>query len=150
MLSKYQTEEFDKWLKDSLISDSNKVIFSDWIKKSPNHILLPEIPPGNGSFRMANGCLMHAYSLKINVLIGKDKWEKNLNKAFSSIKDMEVIKFHNCYANCPFRCGIDERKTRYFQPGLAYQKGEYKDKVYCLLYLCVGIKNLNTLVNSKT
>ena len=114
MLYKHHLKEFDSWLENSLMNDSDKIAFDQWIKNSPNPIYLPEIPPVNGSFRDPNGYLWGAYLIKIRVQIDNDAWEKNLNKKFSSIQNKEIIDFQNWFLNSPLRsCGIDERKTGY-------------------------------------
>ena len=65
MLSKHHLKEFDSWLENSLMTDSDKIAFDGWIKNSPNPIYLPEIPPVNSSFCDPNGYLWRAYSIKI-------------------------------------------------------------------------------------
>ena len=55
MLYKHHLKEFDSWLENSLMTDSDKIAFDQWIKNSPNPIYLPEIPPLTGSFRDPNG-----------------------------------------------------------------------------------------------
>ena len=72
MLNKHHLKEFDSWLENCLMTDSNKIAFDRWIKKSPNQIYLPEIPPLNSSFRDPNGYLWCAYLIKIRVEIDND------------------------------------------------------------------------------
>ena len=38
MLYKHHLKEFDSWLENSLMTDSDKIAFDQWIKKSPNPI----------------------------------------------------------------------------------------------------------------
>ena len=43
MLYKHHLKEFDSWLENSLMTDSDKIAFDQWIKNSPNPIYLPPI-----------------------------------------------------------------------------------------------------------
>ena len=146
MLSKHHLKEFDSWLENSLMTDSDKIAFDGWIKNSPNPIYLPEIPPVNSSFCDSNGYLWRAYSIKIRVQIDNDAWEKNLNKKFSSIQNKEIIDFHKWFLNCPLRsCGIDERKTGYSNPRYDFKKRRWVVRRQSLLYLTVSTIKTNSI-----
>ena len=146
MLYKHHLKEFDSWLENSLMTDSDKIAFDGWIKNSPNPIYLPEIPPVNSSFCDSNGYLWRAYSIKIRVQIDNDAWEKNLNKKFSSIQNKEIIDFHKWFLNCPLRsCGIDERKTGYSNPRYDFKKRRWVGRRQSLLYLTVSTIKTNSI-----
>ena len=146
MLYKHHLKEFDSWLENSLMTDSDKIAFDQWIKNSPNPIYLPEIPPVNGSFRDPNGYLWCAYLIKIRVEIDNDAWEKNSNKKYSSIQNKEIIAFHNWFLSCPLRtCGIDERKTGYSYPRYDFKKRRWVGRRQSLLYLTVSTIKTNSI-----
>ena len=146
MLSKHHLKEFDSWLENSLMTDSDKIAFDGWIRNSPNPIYLPEIPPVNSSFCDPNGYLWCAYSIKIRVQIDNDAWEKNLNKKFSSIQNKEIIDFHKWFLICPlWSCGIDERKTGYSNPRYDFKKRRWVGRRQSLLYLTVSTIKTNSI-----
>ena len=110
MLYKNQLKEFNNWLSECKICNEDKVKFDNWIKNSPQLIVIPKIPPLCNSLRDHNSIFWDLYIVNINVFFDKDDWINNLNET-KGIPDIK--SFHNWVEKCPMEYSIDKSKKKF-------------------------------------
>ena len=115
MLYKNQLKEFNNWLSECKICNEDKVKFDNWIKNSPQLIVIPKIPPLCNSLRDHNSIFWDLYIVNINVFFDKDDWINNLNET-KGIPDIK--SFHNWVEKCPMEYSIDKSKKTICYPHL--------------------------------
>ena len=117
LVIKSQREEFEDWISNASISDTERKRFSNWVLNSPINIYIPRIPPVGCSIS-AGWCQgdYNGYVFDILADIDHFDWMSYINKEYSYIPiDSEVINYLNWIGDIPTgRFSIDQR-TGYFK-----------------------------------
>ena len=126
LVIKSQREEFEDWISNASISQTERKRFSNWVLNSPINIYIPRIPPVN-CWLSAGWCQgdYNGYVFDIIVHIDHFDWMSYINKEYSYVSiDSEVNKYLNWIGDIPTgRFSIDKR-TGYFH------EEDYKNKVH--------------------
>ena len=117
LVIKSQREEFEVWISNASISETERKRFSNWVLNSPINIYIPRIPPVN-CWLSAGWCQgsYNGYVFDIIVHIDHFDWLSYINKEYSYISiDSEVINYLNWIGDIPTgRFSIDQR-TGYYE-----------------------------------
>ena len=117
LVIKSQREEFEDWISNASISDTERKRFSNWVLNSPINIYIPRIPP-IGCWISAGWCQgdYNGYIFDILANIDYFDWMSYINKEYSYIQiDSEVINYLNWIGDIPIgRFSIDQR-TGFFE-----------------------------------
>ena len=147
MLFKYQIKDFDNWLAESKICNEAKVKFDNWIKKSPQQIIIKRIPP-IGTFNTdKNSISWDIYLVIVKVFFDRDEWIKNFNK---SKKVPDIKSFHDWIRQCPMDYVIDKR---YKTVGYPHLNSEINVPGKALVWISLEVSiikdNWNNFQNKK-
>ena len=117
LVIKSQREEFEHWISNASIIDTERKKISNWVLNSPIDIYIPRIPP-IGCWISAGWCQgdYNGYVLDILANIDQFDWMSYINKEYSYIQlDSEVISYLDWIRCIPTgRFSIDQR-TGYFE-----------------------------------
>ena len=124
-----QKEQFEDWISNSTINETERKRIYNWIVNSPVDIYIPRIPPVRCSIS-AGWCQgdYNGYVVDIIAHIDYFDWMSYINKEYKYISiDSEVIKYLNWIGDIPtIRFYIDQR-TGYFD-----KKAHKKISVYLI------------------
>ena len=117
LVIKTQREEFENWISNASIEESERKKFHNWVVNSPIDIYIPRIPPVRCSIS-AGWCQgdYNGYVFDILANIDQFDWMSYINKEYSYIPiDSEVINYLNWIGDIPTgRFSIDQR-TGYYE-----------------------------------